>query len=69
MLFFIIKEFKLYSGWITSYYERNNSDNKIGNFIPLFHLHTTGLHAKFTQDKAHSLVSGTKKRDLNEKGN
>jgi len=49
-------------------YEVNNAANIIGNFMPLFHSYRKRLDAKFTQDKAHSLVSGMKK-NLNEKGN
>lgn len=37
--------------------------------MSLFHSHAAGLDANFTQDKAHSLVSGTKKKNLNVKGN
>jgi hypothetical protein len=45
-----------------TYYEVNNADNITGNFMPLFHSYTKRPDAKLTQDKAHSLVSGTKKK-------
>jgi hypothetical protein len=51
-----------------TYYEVNIADKITDNFMPLFHSYTKRSDAKFTQDKAHSLVSGTKKK-LNEKEN
>jgi len=69
MILFIIKEFNYILVEIMNYYEVNNTDNITGNFMPLLHSYMKLPDAKFTQDKAHSLVSATEKKKLNEKGN